>query len=129
MNLEEKGNRNLELARVLDSSEFCKLSKFPKEHLCSIIINRLYYGVYLIGKGKLVNKKVCNEKDNIPHSGRDSIWKKLSNKNNFNEMQQAKQLRNIRNKVDYESDKNIKNEIDIAKKIADEVYRALKELK
>ena len=54
MTLEKKGERNLKLAEILDSQEFLELSKFSKEHLCSVIINRLYYGVYLIGKGKLV---------------------------------------------------------------------------
>lgn len=56
MTLEQKGDRNLEIARFIDSDDFEKLSGFPKQHLCSTIINRLYYGIYLIGKQRLLQK-------------------------------------------------------------------------
>lgn len=57
MTLEQKGDRNLEIARFIDSDDFEKLSGFPKQHLCSTIINRLYYGVYLNWKAEAFTKR------------------------------------------------------------------------
>ena len=132
MALEEKGERNLKLAEILDSQEFLELSKFSKEHLCSVIINRLYYGVYLVAKGKLVDKGICKSADKIPHSGRDCVWERLieTNKHYSNNIRLAYKLRDIRNHVDYEHDNeyNISN-INKAKKIARKLYKTLKELK
>lgn len=74
MNLVQKGKRNLELAKILDSDEFHNLSGFQKEHLCSIIINRLYYGVYLLGKDKLLAKdNSIDEGDFLGHGTRNDI--------------------------------------------------------
>lgn len=53
MTLMDKGMRNLKIAEILDSGDFAQLTQFNKAHLVSVIINRLYYGVYLIGKDKL----------------------------------------------------------------------------
>ncbi|MDE7196491.1 MAG: hypothetical protein K2N69_05700 [Helicobacter sp.] len=127
MTLKKKGERNLKLAEILDSQDFLELSQFPKEHLCSVIINRLYYGVYLIAKGMLVDKGICKSDDRIPHSGKDCIWGKLIDKNCFNEINLAYQLRSIRNHADYQEDDI--NEIGRAKEIALELHNILKEIK
>lgn len=50
MTLINKGMRNLKIAEILDSGDFAQLTQFDKAHLVSVIINRLYYGIYLIGK-------------------------------------------------------------------------------
>ena len=126
MTLREKGERNLKLAEILDSQEFLDLSQFRREHLCSVIINRLYYGVYLIAKGKLVDKGICKTGDRISHSGKNCIWNKIMNKNCASEIKLAHQLRNMRDKVDYEEDDT--NEIARAKEIAMELYSILKEI-
>ena len=132
MTLKKKGERNLKLAEILDSQEFLELFQFPKEHLCSVIINRLYYGVYLIAKGMLVDKGICKSDDRIPHSGKDCIWGKLieENKHCSNEIRVVYRLRGMRNHVDYEADneRNINN-INKAKEIAQKLRRTLKELK
>ena len=132
MTLKKKGEQNLKLAEILDSQEFLELSQFPKEHLCSVIINRLYYGVYLIAKGMLVDKGICKSDDRIPHSGKDCIWGKLieENKHCSNNIRLAYRLRDIRNHVDYGHDNkhNISN-LNKAKKIAQKLHETLKELK
>ena len=132
MTLKEKGEWNLKLAEILDSREFLDLPQvrkecFQREHLCSVIINRLYYGVYLIAKGKLVDKGIHKSDDRIPHSGKNCIWNKIMNKNCASEIKLAHQLRNMRDKVDYEEDDT--NEIARAKEIAMELYSTLKEIK
>lgn len=89
MTLQKKGNRNLEIAKILDSQEFLDLSKFPKEHLCSTIINRLYYGVYLIAKGKLLEKdNSIDESRSLGHGTKNAIEEIGNN----NEAKQSKQL-------------------------------------
>lgn len=130
MSLVEKGERNLKLARILETDEFCELSKFQKEHLCSVIINRLYYGVYLIAKGKLVEKELCKPTDRILHSGKDCVWNKLreGNENCFNDINLAHQLRNMRNQADYQEDNVSDNEIDTAKGIAQRLSQTLRRL-
>ena len=137
MTLKEKGEWNLKLAEILDSEEFLDLLQFHKEHsqirrehLCSVIINRLYYGVYLIAKGKLVDKGICKPKDRVLHSGEGCIWEKLENASCFNEIDLANQLRNLRNCADYQED-NINNadNINRAKKIAQRLHKTLEGLK
>lgn len=74
MSLKEKAERNLKIGEILDSEDFLKLSKFPKEHLCSVIINRLYYGVYLFGKYKLLAKdKTINENKSLGHGTENAL--------------------------------------------------------
>ncbi|HEF9209723.1 TPA: hypothetical protein SBV85_001314 [Campylobacter coli] len=74
MGLIKKGERNLEIAKILDTQEFLKMSNLQKEHLCSTIINRLYYGVYLIGKGKLLQKdSTLKEEDFLGHGTLNQI--------------------------------------------------------
>lgn len=74
MTLGHKGDRNLEIARFIDSDDFRELSGFPKQHLCSTIINRLYYGIYLIGKQKLLEKdRSIDAKKNLSHGTEYSI--------------------------------------------------------
>ena len=124
----DKGKRNLDIAEILDSEDFLALSKFPKEHLCSVIINRLYYGVYLIGKGKLLEKdKTIKEKERIGHIGY------YPNKNKGNDTEEkkflwtelrkhypkahslclkAQNLFDMRNEYDYNMDKK-KEEVEI----------------
>ncbi|TLD91113.1 hypothetical protein LS74_010215 [Helicobacter magdeburgensis] len=81
MTLEQKGDRNLEIARFIDSDDFEKLSGFPKQHLCSTIINRLYYGVYLIGKQRLLQKdNSINAKKSLSHGTEYSIKSIKNNK-------------------------------------------------
>ena len=118
----DKGKRNLEIAKILDSREFSDLSKYPKEHLCSVIINRLYYGVYLIGKGKLLEKdKTIEEKERIGHigyypnknKGNDNneetkfLWTELRKHNpQYRDIYlKAKNLFDMRNEYDYNRDK------------------------
>ncbi len=57
MGLIKKGERNLEIAKILDTQEFLEMSNLQKEHLCSTIINRLYYGIYLIWKREVIAKR------------------------------------------------------------------------
>lgn len=132
MTLKEKGEWNLKLAEILDSREFLDLPQFQKEHfqirrehLCSVIINRLYYGVYLIAKGKLVDKGIYELKSRISHSGKDCIWDEIMNENCASEINLAHQLRNMRNKADYEEGDDT-NEIARAKEITLELYNILK---
>lgn len=129
MSLVEKGERNLKLARILETDKFCELSKFQKEHLCSVIINRLYYGVYLIAKGKLVEKGLCKPTDRILHSGANGIWNKLRNENCFNEMSMAHQLRSMRDCADYEEDGTDTEEVERAKEIAQVLSETLRRIK
>ena len=139
MTLKEKGEWNLKLAEILDSEEFLDLLRFHKEHsqirrehLCSVIVNRLYYGIYLIAKGKLVDKGIYKSDDRIPHSGRGCIWKSLIRENEHysNEIRVVYRLRGMRNHVDYEADneRNINN-INKAKEFAQKLHKTLKELK
>lgn len=132
MTLSKKGERNLEIARILDSQDFLDLSQFPKKHLCSVIINRLYYGIYLIAKDKLVDKGICQSGERISHSGKDCVWEKLIQENKYysNDIRLVYRLRKIRNQIDYEHDneQNISN-MNKAKRIAQKLHKTLKELK
>lgn len=125
MSLKEKAERNLKIGEILDSEDFLKLSKFPKEHLCSVIINRLYYGVYLFGKYKLLAKdKTINENKSLGHGTKnasknveemynvekakksESLWIRLSGY--YPDSRKISlgiaKLRNARNKYDYRND-------------------------
>ena len=87
MRLQDKGERNLEIAEVLDSQEFLKLlnpptkadKEFCKKHLCSVIINRLYYGVYLLGKDKLLTKDGSITESHFLGHGTEKIIKDIRN--------------------------------------------------
>lgn len=57
MTLNKKGEWNLKLVEILDSQEFLEMSHFPKENLCSLIINRLYLGCVFDCKGQVSGKR------------------------------------------------------------------------
>ena len=124
-----KGERNLKIAEILESDDFLEMSCFPKEHLCSVIINRLYYGVYLIGKSKLLEKdKAIKEGERIGHVGyypnknktngkteeKKSLWTEL--RKHYPKARslclKAKNLFDMRNEYDYNVDKK-KEEVEI----------------
>ena len=102
----------------MDTQEFLKMSNLQKEHLCSTIINRLYYGVYLIGKGKLLQKdSTLKEEDFLGHGTLNQInnqnlnpnSKHLLDKNNAilskeQSVFERVKLREIREMYDYRSD-------------------------
>ena len=123
MTIKNKGERNLKIAEILDSQDFLALSQFNKMHLCSVIINRLYYAVYLLGKDKLIAKNPSFKEDdflghgterdveNIKHSSRrqKKLWVELDNAYNSNEVHRlcllAAKLHEMRNFYDYRSDR------------------------
>ncbi|MDE5817562.1 MAG: hypothetical protein K2H55_08655 [Helicobacter sp.] len=160
MTLKEKGEWNLKLAEILDSREFLDLPQFQKEHsqiqrehLCSVIINRLYYGVYLIGKSKLLEKdNTIQEKDFLGHGTEKNIaeakddndrakkskflWVRLfgyysqASDDIFGICLEATKLHRIRNRHDYcASQQNTAlRDLRTAQEQADFIVKALKEL-
>ena len=143
MGLIKKGERNLEIAKILDTQEFLKMSNLQKEHLCSTIINRLYYGVYLIGKGKLLHKdSTLKEEDFLGHGTLNQINNQNLNPNSkhlwIRLMQyypraicvRGVKLREIREMYDYRSDDMNKalQDLQSAKNIAQYLAKQLKEL-
>lgn len=148
MSLKEKAERNLKIGEILDSEDFLKLSKFPKEHLCSVIINRLYYGVYLFGKYKLLAKdKTINENKFLGHGTevalqnvRDSaerakeskdLWIKLRGyyPDSYQVCLQAIRLCKTRNFYDYRDDVEKNNAIMDLKSCKNEAKYLMKKLK
>ena len=152
MTLRNKGERNLKIAEILDSQEFLDLSQFQKGHLCSVIINRLYYGVYLIGKSKLLEKdNTIQEKDSLGHGTEKAIknirnndeakqcpylWVKLKGFYGGKQIHRicldAVKLHETRNFYDYrsdvEQDKALKD-LEGCKKQVESLAKRLKELK
>lgn len=135
MKLVEKGQRNLRIASIIETEDFLKLSSLSMEYLCSIIINRLYYGVFLIGKSKLLEKDPSlNERDFLGHStkcDRQSMWGQLLSYGlSVSVCNNVKKLRDLRNEYDYQSDKDREialKDLDIAKKMAKKIEERLKE--
>lgn len=74
MSSKDKAKRNLEIGEILDSEDFLK---FSKEHLCSAIINRLYCGVYLLGKCKLLEKDKTIDENNYLRHGTENALKNI----------------------------------------------------
>lgn len=151
MTLQDKGERNLKIAKILDSQEFLEISKFPKEHLCSVIINRLYYGVYLIGKSKLLAKDGDTKEEDFLGHGTESAIKEIRNNDEAKQCSylwvklkgfyggkqihriclDAVKLRETRNFYDYcsdvEQDKALQD-LEGCKKQAESLAKRLKEL-
>ena len=143
MGLIKKGERNLEIAKILDTQEFLEMSNLQKEHLCSTIINRLYYGVYLIGKGKLLQKdSTLKEEDFLGHGTLNQInnqnldpnsnclWIRLMQYYPRAICVRGVKLREIREMYDYRSDDMNKalQDLQSAKNIAQYLAKQLKEL-
>ena len=154
--LMDKGKRNLDMAEILDSENFLALSEFPRKHLCSIIINRLYYGVYLIGKGKLLEKdNTIQEQDFLGHGAKNTIrnssikhnknskkatkllWAKLyehysaTNNNIYRICMEAIKLHRIRNHYDYRIDMRqdiALHDLRVAQEQKDYIIEALEKL-
>lgn len=75
MCFKEQGKVNLDIALYLNdlnNESMSKLSKMSKQELASIIINRLYYGVFLMAK-ELVQ---VNEESKDSHI---QFWRKINN--------------------------------------------------
>lgn len=148
MTLMNKGMRNLKIAEILDSGDFAQLAQFDKAHLVSVIINRLYYGVYLIGKDKLFIKdndmpdKIGHGTENLLNGVINNIDKAKRQKylwvrlygfygdlqiSNF-----AIKMHDIRNMYDYNADidnTEALEDLNVCKHYADYLQLKLKELK
>lgn len=151
MTLEHKGDRNLEIANIIDSGKFEHLSRLDKHHLCSTIINRLYYGVYLIGKHKLLQKDTSIDSGASLFHGTESalrgvannqeaktskyLWVRLkgfySDKKVFQLCLLAVKLHELRNTYDYDCDRGQQealNDLASCKSQARSLSKRLKEL-
>ena len=142
-----KGMRNLKIAEILDFGDLAQLTQFDKAHLVSVIINRLYYGIYLIGKDKL-SAKDNDMPDKIGH-GTESVlsgfiddverakrqnylWVRLYGF--YGDLQVSNfaiKMHDIRNIYDYNADMNnakALEDLNVCKHYADYLQLKLKEL-
>ncbi|PAF49200.1 hypothetical protein BKH41_03720 [Helicobacter sp. 12S02232-10] len=106
--MKEKAFRNLRIADILDRREFDELKDFSREHLCSVIVNRLYYGVFLLAKSILIEKGYIEMEDRLTHSTNqhNGLWFKLNElfPKFRNDIIMISDLRGKRNQLDYQED-------------------------
>lgn len=138
MDLHNKGIRNYKIAEMIyeESNKkgcgfFCSVVD-DKKYLYSTVVNRLYYGLYMLAKGELV-KKDCSvtEHTKIGHSGNNGIWKRLvmfySEINN--DLVLIDKIREARNLLDYQSDKNTTHDdFNNTKQISDKIFNILEKV-
>lgn len=133
MSFKQQSKVNLDIALYLNGKNMDKLGKINKRELASVIINRLYYGVFLMAK-ELV--KVNGETPSREHS---DVWRQIYQLlpkkpidlvlwNSF--LGSVDSLRTMRNIYDYEEYLNfgedkIKRAIDKSFKYKQEIYDML----
>ena len=150
-----KGERNLKIAEILDSQDFLEThfpKDFRKEYLCSVIINRLYYGVYLIGKSKLFEKDNSIQEDGFLGHGTESAVRGIRNNDEAKKSKQlwvrlkgfydnehtkaayktcvfAAKLYKMRNLYDYNSDRETDKALENLKSCKEQTFSLIKKLK
>ena len=147
-----KGERNLKIAEILDSDDFLEMSHLSKEHLCSVIINRLYYGVYLIGKSKLFEKDNTIQEESFLGHGTEKAIKEIRNNDEARQSEQlwvrlkgfydnehtkdayktcvfAARLYKMRNLYDYNSDREADKALENLKSCKEQTFSLIKRLK
>ena len=105
MCFKQQGEANLNIALYLNKKDMSNLGKMSKQELASVIINRLYYGVFLMAK-ELVKQ---NSSQVSSHNHR-FLWRQVGNilqqrQNNFDRVSFiaiVDELRTTRNEYDYD---------------------------
>lgn len=72
MSFKQQSKVNLDIALYLNGKNMDKLGKINKRELASVIINRLYYGVFLMAKELI-------QEDEESRDSHIQFWKKINN--------------------------------------------------